>query len=294
MIKQYPGYEQYEVANIEDYGYKEHRLTKKIFKVFRAIVIIFAVFLMYIPIFTIFLQSINSSTITSEFGQITFKWYANIFDKGSLLTAIRNTVFISIWATLISTVLGTLFAIGISTLERKAKRHIMLLNNIPLLNADIVSGIGLMLIFSSLIHIFSYFFGWRTMLLAHIFFTLPYVVLSVLPKLRELDPNFFEASLDLGVKPYPSLYKVIIPAIKAGIFSGMILAFTMSFDDFVISYYTTGNGFDNLSIWIYSSMGRKSLSPSVYAFSTLVTILFFILLIITNLLRGRKQHHENH
>lgn len=293
MIKQYPLYEQYEVAKIEDYGYKEHRFTKILYKIIRYLVIIFAVFLMYIPIFTIFLQSINSSTITSEFGSVTLKWYVNIFTKGSLLTAIRNTVFISIWATMISTLLGTLFAIGISTLERKAKRHIMLLNNIPLLNADIVSGIGLMLIFSSLVHFFPYFFGWKTMLLAHIFFTLPYVVLSVLPKLREIDPNLFEASLDLGVKPYPSLYKVIIPAIKAGIFSGMILAFTMSFDDFVISYYTTGNGFDNLSIWIYSSMGRKSLSPSVYAFSTLVTIVFFALLIISNLLRGRRHHNEN-
>ncbi|NLG81510.1 MAG: ABC transporter permease [Bacilli bacterium] len=293
MIKQYPLYEQYEVAKIEDYGYKEHRFTKILYKIIRYLVIIFAVFLMYIPIFTIFLQSINSSTITSEFGSVTLKWYVNIFTKGSLLTAIRNTVFISIWATMISTLLGTLFAIGISTLERKTKRHIMLLNNIPLLNADIVSGIGLMLIFSSLVHFFPYFFGWKTMLLAHIFFTLPYVVLSVLPKLREIDPNLFEASLDLGVKPYPSLYKVIIPAIKAGIFSGMILAFTMSFDDFVISYYTTGNGFDNLSIWIYSSMGRKSLSPSVYAFSTLVTIVFFALLIISNLLQGRRHHNEN-
>lgn len=293
MIKKYPGYEQYEVAKIEDYGYKDHRVAKVLFNIFRWIVIVFAIILMYIPIFTIFLQSINSSKITSEFGTITFKWYTEIFKKGSLLTAIRNTVFISVWATALSTIFGTLIAIGISTLEKKSKRHIMLLNNIPLLNADIVTGIGLMLIFSILVRFFPYFFGWKTMLLAHIFFTLPYVVLSVLPKLREIDSNLFEASLDLGIKPFPSLYKVIVPAIKAGIFSGMILAFTMSFDDFVISYYTTGNGFDNLSIWIYSSMGRKSLSPSVYAFSTLVTLISFALLLTTNILRGRRKKNEN-
>lgn len=288
MMKNFSGYEQYEVAKIEDYGYKENRFGKNLYNVIRWIVIVFAIFLMYIPIFTIFLQSINSSKITSEFGTITLKWYTEIFTKGSLLIAIRNTIFISVWATVISTIVGTLIAIGISALEKKAKRHIMLLNNIPLLNADIVTGIGLMLIFSTLVGIFPYFFGWKTMLLAHIFFTLPYVVLSVLPKLREIDSNLFEASLDLGIKPFPSLYKVIVPAIKAGIFSGMILAFTMSFDDFVISYYTTGNGFDNLSIWIYSSMGRKSLSPSVYAFSTLVTLVSFVLLMVTYILRGRN------
>lgn len=293
MTKKYDGYEQYELAKVEDYGYRDTKVTKNLFKVFSKLVVVIAIFLMYISIFTIFLQSINSSTITSEFGRVTFKWYTEIFKKGSLLTAIRNTVFISVWATAISTVVGTLFAIGIFTLEKKSKRHIMLLNNIPMLNADIVTGIGLMLIFSTLVRLFPYFFGWKTMLLAHIFFTLPYVVLSVLPKLRELDSNLFEASLDLGIKPYPSMYKVIVPAIKAGIFSGMILAFTMSFDDFMISYYTTGNGFDNLSIWIYSSMGRKSLSPSVYAFSTLVTLTSLVLLLVANIIRGRRQKGEN-
>jgi len=294
MNKKYVGYEQYEVAKVEDYGYKEQRFLKNLFKIFRSTIVILAIILMYIPIFTIFLQSINSSKITSEFGTITFKWYKEIFTNSSLLTAIRNTVFISAWATIFSTIFGTLIAIGIFSLEKKSKRHIMLLNNIPLLNADIVTGISLMLIFSTLVRFIPYFFGWRTMLIAHIFFTLPYVILSVLPKLREIDSNLFEASLDLGVKPFPSLYKVIVPAIKAGIFSGTILAFTMSFDDFVISYYTTGNGFDNLSIWIYSSIGRKSLSPSVYAFSTLVTLISFALLLIANTFRGRRKTHEDH
>ena len=137
---------------------------------------------------------------------------------------------------------------GIFSLSKKHQKLLLLLNNIPLLNADIVTGIGLMLVFSLLIKIFPYFFGWKTLLLAHMYFTLPYVILSVLPKIKELDKNMFDAAIDLGVRPYKSLFLVIIPAIKAGIFSGLILAFTMSFDDFVISYYTTGNGFDTLSI----------------------------------------------
>ncbi len=165
----------------------------------------------------------------------------------------------------------------------------MMLNNIPLLNADIVTGISLMLMFSLVLPVFPYIFGPFTLILAHLFFTLPYVVLSVLPKLRETDPNLMDAALDLGVKPYRALLKVVIPAIKAGIFSGMLLAFTMSIDDFVISYYTTGNGFDNLSIWIYGSIGRKSLTPSVYAFSTLLTFITLISIVVYQVLMQKKR-----
>lgn len=147
-----------------------------------------------------------------------------------------------------------------------------------------------MLIFSIIMKIpgLDYIFGFPTMLVAHVYFCLPYVILNVLPKLKEIDPNMMDAALDLGLKPSKALIKVIVPAIKSGIFAGLIFAFTMSFDDFVISYYTTGNGFNNLSIWIYSSIGRKSLKPQVYAFSTVVTFGAMAVLLIANYLSGRK------
>jgi spermidine/putrescine transport system permease protein len=238
------------------------------------------------------LQSFNSSTNVQNFGSFTFKWYIEMFNVRSLASAIRNTLVTSFVATILATILGTLVALGIYSFEKKRRQQIMLFNNIPLLNADIVTGISLMLVFSMLLPIFPYIFGPTTMILAHLFFTLPYVILSVLPKLKETDPNLMDAALDLGVKPYRALVKVIVPAITAGIFSGMLLAFTMSVDDFVISYFTTGNGFDNLSIWVYGSIGRKNLNPSVYAFSTLLTLVTLGMLMIYQILlqKGKKKH----
>lgn len=142
----------------------------------------------------------------------------------------------------------------------------MVLNNLPVINPDIVTGLSLMLVFSLL----PISFGLPTMLLAHIFFSIPFVVLSVLPKLKELDPNLMDAALDLGCNYFEGVYKVIIPSIKTSIIAGALIAFTMSIDDFVISYFTTGNGFNNVSIWIYSRLGRRTFSPAVYAYNTLI------------------------
>jgi spermidine/putrescine transport system permease protein len=247
--------ENYPVATLEEYGFKEHKIAKKVYKVFNAIIVPLIVFMLYLPIIIIAIQSINSNLDAFSFGHFTFKWYALIFDNRALTTSIRNTFIVSITSTALSTIFGTLIAVGISVLSKKHKKILVMLNNIPLLNADIVTGISLMLVFSLLLPIFPYLFGFPTLLMAHMFFSLPYVILSVLPKLKELDPNILDAALDLGVKPFKALVKVIVPAIKAGIFSGMLLAFTMSFDDFVVSYFTTGNGFDNLSIWIYGAVG---------------------------------------
>ncbi|MGN1295127.1 MAG: ABC transporter permease [Bacilli bacterium] len=282
---------EYEVAKIQDYGYKDYSKVKKLWSIFSKVIVALTICLLYISIVIIFIQSINSSSNASEFESFTLKWYFSITSNRALFNSLVNTFVISISATLISTVLGTLIAVGIFSLSKKSQRLLLVLNNIPLLNADIVTGIGLMLIFSLVIKIFPYFFGWKTLLLAHMYFTLPYVILSVLPKIKELDKNMFDAAIDLGVKPYKSLFLVIIPAIKAGIFSGLILAFTMSFDDFVISYYTTGNGFDTLSIWIYSSIGRKSLSPSVYAFSTLFTLCSIGAILLMNFLGRKEKKH---
>lgn len=259
-------------ATLESYGYKDTRKIKSIIKILRNIFVIIIVFSLYIPVIMLLLQSVNSSPNISEFGHFTLDWYINMFAVRSLKNAIINTLLTSFVATILATVIATFMAVGIYALPKKIRQRVMLLNNIPILNADIVTGISLMLIFSLLLPLFPYVFGPFTLILAHLFFTIPYVVLSILPKLKEMDTNLMDAALDLGIKPYKALFKIIVPAIKSGIFSGMLLALTMSIDDFVISYYTTGNGFDNLSIWIYGSIGRKSLTPSVYAFSTLLTL----------------------
>ncbi len=284
----------YPIATLEEYGYKDYRTLKKAYKVISRIMVGLIVFMLYISILMLALQSFNSSTNVQSFGHITLKWYKEMFAVRSLASAIRNTLLTSFVATSLATILGTLIAVGIYSFEKKRRQHIMLFNNIPLLNADIVTGISLMLVFSLLLPIFPYIFGPTTMILAHLFFTLPYVILSVLPKLKETDPNLMDAALDLGVKPFKALRKVIVPAIMAGIFSGMLLAFTMSVDDFVISYFTTGNGFDNLSIWVYGSIGRKNLNPSVYAFSTLLTLLTLGVLVMYQLLakKGVKKHEK--
>ena len=280
-----------EVARIEDYGYKRHDGIKKAWNIISTILVFIVIFLIYLSILIIALQSVNKSTSVEKFAGFSFKWYKELFTTSDDLTlSIKNTFLISIASTILSTIIGTLVAIGIYYSEGKFKQRIMLFNNIPLLNADIVTGISIMLIFSLVMKIpgFDYIFGFPTMLIAHMYFSLPYVVLNVLPKLKEIDPNMMDAALDLGLRPSKAITRVLVPAIKSGILAGLIFAFTMSFDDFVISYYTTGNGFSNLSIWVYGSIGRKSLSPSVYAFSTLVTFGSMVILLLINFFNTRK------
>jgi spermidine/putrescine transport system permease protein len=278
------------VARMQDYGYRDFRILQKIRKVISTILVFIVILLVYLSVIIIAIKSFNADTAQSEFTKFTFDHYLNMFSEASLTYSIENTFKNSLAATAISTIAGTLVAVGIHYLFGKKRQYIMMLNNIPLLNADIVTGISIMLIFSLVMRIpgLEYIFGFPTMLVSHVYFCLPYVILNVLPKLKEIDSNMMDAALDLGLRPSKALLQVIVPAIKSGIFAGLIFAFTMSFDDFVISYYTTGNGFNNLSIWIYSSIGRKSLKPQVYAFSTLITFGAMAILLICNFLSGRK------
>ena len=284
--------ENYEYATLAEYGFKEYKVLKILWKIIKIILLIFSVLMLYISIIVIAIQSFNSTELTTEFASFTFDNYLNMFSERSLNKAIVNTFMTSILATLISTILGTLIAIGIFYLPPKIKSKIQLLNNIPLLNADIVTGISLMVIFSIFQIFYKHIFGFWTILIAHVYFTLPYIILSVLPKMKEIDPNLLEASLDLGVKPLKSLVKVLVPAVRGGIFSGMVLAFTISFEDFVVGYFTTGNGYNTLSIWTYNSIGRKSLFPGIYAFSTMLTVLSIIGIVIYNLIKGRKKNEK--
>lgn len=261
--------------------------TKKVLATIVKAIIVLVVFLvLYIPIFVIGLQSLNDSKTVYNFGGLTLRWYIALFNKGSpdyaphLIQIISNTLIVTVIATIVSTVLGTFIAIGINSYTTKKRQKIIMLNNIPILNADVVTGMSLMLIFSTLLPIFPNIFGFQTMVIAHIFFCLPYVILSVLPKLKEIDSNLFDAAVDLGCSPFRALIKVIIPSVKSGILSGMLLAFTMSIDDFVISFFTAGS-FNNISIWVYSSY-RKTLSPAVYAYNTLITISTLVVLLAIN------------
>lgn len=267
---------------------KVKNVTRFVFPVLKILFVIFVFFVLYLPVLLIALQSVNSSSDPSSFGTFTLQWYTEIFAYRSLRNAIFHTLLVAGLTVVISTILGTLFAIGIYALEKKKRQKLIILNNIPLVNAEIVTGISLMLVFSLLLPIFPSIFGLPTMLIAHIFFTLPYVVLSVLPKLAELDTNLYDASQDLGDRPIQGVGKVIVPAVLPGILSGAMLAFTMSVDDFVISYYTTGNGFNNISIWIYSSIGKTSLKPAIYAYSTVVTLIASAIIISIIFIKSRK------
>lgn len=275
-------------AKKSDYGYHSISLNKPIIKILSVCFVIMMFLVLYLPVIVIAIQSINASTLTSNFGDVTLRWYVGILSESDLLQAIKNTLTVSLIAVMLATVLGTMFAIGIHQLPKKKQSKVLFLNQIPILNADIVTGFSLMIMFRFLMFIFPNIFGLTTLVLAHLFFTLPYVIINVLPKLRALDPNYLDAAMDLGVKPFKAMYLVMVPAIRSGILSGMIIALTMSIDDFVISFFNTGAGYDNLSIWIYGVLGRRNLSPSVYAFSTLLTLITGVLLISVNLIKKEK------
>jgi spermidine/putrescine transport system permease protein len=244
----------------------------------------FAFFIIYLPILIIMLFSFNSAEKDYVFDSFSFKWYVEMFDDPQLFEAITNTLMIAVLSTTVATLVGTVTAIGIHALSKKNRTRMMILNNIPVINPDIVTGISLMLVFSLL----PISFGMNTMLLAHIFFSIPFVVLTVLPKLKELDPNIYDAALDLGCSRFKAIYKVIIPSIKMGMIAGALIAFTMSIDDFVISYFTSGQGFQNVSIWIYSRIGRKSFSKGVYAYNTLVVFVTIFALLLSSRLSKRN------
>ncbi len=214
----------------------------------------------------------------------TFKWYEALFQDERIMTALFYTIVIAIVASLIATVIGTITAIGIHNMRTGRLKKILLgINNLPILNPDVVTGVSLMTLFVFI----NIEFGFTTILLSHIVFNIPYVILSVLPKLKQLPANIEEAAMDLGATPMYALQKVIIPQIKPGIISGMLIAFTMSIDDFVISFFTAGNGVSNLSIEIYS-MTRRGISPEINALSTIMFIVVLVLLILSNL-SGKKE-----
>lgn len=256
-------------------------MVKSLENFFKKFYLIIIFIFLYLPIVTLMVFSFNSSKSMARWTGFTFKWYKELIHDSNIMTALSYTLLIAIIAAVISTIVGTLTAIGIHNMKKGyIKRTILNINYLPVINPDIVTGISLM----SLYVFFKIEFGFITLLLAHICFDIPYVILAVLPKLKQLPSNTTEAALDLGATPSYAIRKIIIPQIKPGILSGFLLAFTMSIDDFVISFFTTGNGVSNLSIEIYS-MARKGIKPEINALSTLMFITVLILLLLAN----RKQ-----
>ncbi|HAR84298.1 MULTISPECIES: ABC transporter permease [unclassified Clostridium] len=249
-------------------------------KIFSNIYLILIFIFLYAPIFALALFSFNDSKSMARWQGFTFKWYQQLFHNDRIISALITTVVVAILASAIATVIGTISAIGIDRMRGPKKAMLLNINYLPVLNPDIVTAIGLMILFI----FFNMKLGFLTMLLAHITFNIPYVVLSVLPKLKQLPDNVEEAAMDLGAKPMYTLRKVILPQIKPGIISGFLIAFTMSIDDFIISFFNTGNGVTNLSIEVYS-MAKRGIKPEINALTTLMFITVLILLLLSN----RKQ-----
>lgn len=240
----------------------------------------------YLPILYIIFFSFNDSRSLTKFGGFSLRWYEKMFADSTMMEAVLYTVIIAIIATVVATVVGTITAIGLSKSRKVVQKMVERINDLPVMNPDIVTAISLLMFFSVL----TVKKGFGTLLIAHIMFCIPYVMLSVTPKLRSLDPNLIDAAMDLGATPFQALAKVIVPQIKPGIVSGALIAFTMSFDDFVISYFTTGNGVNNISILVYTM--SKRVNPSINALSTIVILLITLVLGVVNIVPIVREKRE--
>ena len=223
----------------------------------------------------------------AHWGGFTFKWYKSLISNESIISAFYYTIIVALLSSIIATIIGTISAIGIHKMDSKKRKLLLNINYIPVLNPDIVTAVALMSLFVFL----NIEFGFTTMLLSHIMFNIPYVILSVLPKVKQMPQNIEEAAMDLGATPIYALRKVILPQIKPGIISGFLIAFTMSIDDFIISFFNTGNGVSNLSIEIYG-MARRGIKPEINALSTIMFLVVLVLLLLSNkkqsIVRGDK------
>ncbi len=246
-------------------------MKKTLEKIYLALILIF----MYAPIITLIVLSFNSSKSRAKWGGFTFKWYISLFEDSAVASALINTLAIAILATIFSTIIGTVTCIAMIGLNTKLRSVIMGVTNIPMINADIVTGISLMLLFR-ILHIGS---GFTTILLAHITFDIPFVMLSVMPRIKNMNFYVYEAALDLGASPAYAFTKTILPDLVPGIVSGALMAFTMSLDDFIITYFTKGSGFETLSTLIYNEV-KRGIQPEIYALSAMIFVVVLLLLMV--------------
>jgi len=233
---------------------------------------------LYAPIITLMVLSFNSSRTRAKWGGFTFKWYVELFKNRTIMQALYNTLAIALLSAAIATVIGTIACLAMTKMKRRSRVLLMGVTNIPMLNADIVTGISLMLLFIS----FGIRFGFGTILIAHITFNIPYVILSVNPRFKQLNKSTYEAAVDLGCDPVQAFFRVVVPDLMPGILSGFFMAFTMSLDDFVITHFTKGPGVDTLSTKIYTEV-KKGIKPEMYALSTIIFASVFVILLAVNL-----------
>ena len=254
---------------------------KKVLKgIYLALIILF----LYLPIFTLMVLSFNEGKTMNAWTGFLFRWYREMFSNRTIMEALGNTLTIAFWAAAAATVVGVMACIGLNAMKEKHRSFFMGLNNIPLLNADIVTGISLMLSFL----LFGISLNYGTVLFAHITFCIPYVILSVMPKFRQLENHTFEAALDLGASPAYAFFKVVLPDIMPGIISGFLLSFTMSVDDFVITHFTRGAGINTLSTLVYSQV-KVGIRPTLYALSTVIFAAVFVILILVNIISNKRE-----
>lgn len=262
---------------------------KTLSRLYVALIIMF----LYAPVAVMIFFSFNSGGSVWVFEGVSFDWYKGLISNRTMLDALKHTLIIAVLSAVISTVLGTAAAVGITALKKRITRSaIMTVTNLPMMNADIVTGVSLMLLFVFVGKLFGLTesLGFFTVLIAHITFNLPYVILSVLPRLKATDKNLQEAALDLGCTPVQAFFKVVLPSISTGIFTGLIMAFTLSLDDFVISYFTCGH-YQTLPIVIYN-MTKKTVTPNVYALSTIIFVVVFVLLILYNTIQTKSDQRR--
>ncbi len=274
---------------------KAKKIKSRIIKIICILFMATILLLTYLPLIVIFLVSFSSDTSGLDMINFTFKWYQKIFEGGEITDSIIYTLQITIASTIIATIFGTISAIGINAMSKKTRKKMIVLNNVPILNADIVTAVFLLIIFQIIsITISSTIFGFTTTLIAHVLFSAPYVVLSVLPKLNEIDDNLYDAAIDLGCSPKSALWKIVIPSIKSGIFSGAMLAFTMSIDDFIITHFVTGDK-NNFSTWLFSSL--KVLKTGSWnkacAYNSLITIITLVSVLTYQIIKTRKKKERN-
>ena len=253
-------------------------------RIFNILVYVF----LYLPIVVLIIFSFNDSKSRTVWSGFSLHWYQELLQDEEILAAFSTTITVSVIAAVVATVLGTAAAIGFHNMKRRPRNLFLTINNIPMTNADIITGVSLMLLFVAAGNILGFSLGFGTLLVAHITFNVPYVVLAVMPKLRQLNPNLGEAAMDLGATPWQAFWKVLMPELRPGILNGMLIAFTMSIDDFVISYFTAGSEVSTLAMQIYA-MTRKRISPEVNALSTILFVVVLTLLVIVNVRQVRQE-----
>ena len=260
---------------------------KTLSKVYMGLVLMF----LYVPIFVLIVFSFNETKSRSVFSGFTLDWYAKLFRNEVIISSLMNTIIIAVIASIAATLLGTLAAIGINSMRKVPKAIVMNITNMPIVNPEIVTGVSLMLLFVFFAARMNLEFGFVTLVIAHITFDVPYVILNVMTKFRQMDPNLFEAAQDLGCSPFTALRKVILPEIMPGVVSGFLMSFTFSLDDFVISYFTSGSTSQTLPITIYS-MTRRKISPEINALSTLIFVVVVIVLMVKHIIETKQEQRN--